>query len=170
MEQGLPWRERSLPVPSCPCPGSPQGVPGPPGWSQGSPGPFSDPPRSTAHVSATPPALPPCWQSEPLPGRAPIPILKPIPVSILPAPLTMVRAAAPGRPPVRSGAAGKRLWGGHGRRSFHSPGARPPPRAGLSPPRAGGGVPGSAPALPRPAAPLPGLGKGSAAQNSSFPC
>lgn len=50
-----------------------------------------------------------------------------------PSPLTMVRAAAPGRPPVRSGAAGKRLWGGHGRGPFHSTGHPPAPPSLLPP-------------------------------------
>lgn len=53
-EQGLAWRERPLPVPDCPCPGSPQGVPGPPGRSHGPSGPFSGPGRLRApSASAT---------------------------------------------------------------------------------------------------------------------
>lgn len=92
-----------------------------------------------------------------------------------PSPLTMVRAAAPGRPPVRSGAAGKRLWGGHGRGPFHSTG-HPPAPPSLLPPSAAqalGAGPGPPPGgaggvrvrvrvscLPPP--PRPGLGAAAA--------
>lgn len=76
----------------------------------------------------------------PRPGGAAAPVPPP--------PLTMVRAAAPGRPPVRSGAAGKRLWGGRGRGPFHSTGA-PPRHRRLRPwPRRRGGSGGAGPGPP----------------------
>lgn len=135
------------------CPGTPEMEP----WAAGAVlGAWLPPrlPRPSAHVSATPPALLPSRESEPLRDGAvaPIPMLVPVLVPMLvpipPAPLTMVRAAAPGRPPVRSGAARKRLWGGRDRGSFHSPGTRPPPRAGPNPPRGGEGGPGAQPPAP----------------------